>query len=222
MKETYLESSDYVTTPQCLLRWDAEANTSYTVVIDQDELPPSLYTFSLSAFSNSTIILDPAIQQYPLQKIEEGAWTRQSAGGNTSSPRFFENPQYSLEVRDRGALAILLTSTHEHPLHVKLALGHGKRIYKLQSRDVLADSGNHRIGCVFAEIKDLQPGLYTIICSLFEAGQTGDYNLRVDSTSKIVLKQIPRDGAGLLSTKLTPACFGAHVHKVAAPSSHGS
>jgi calpain-7 len=217
IKETYLESSDYVTTPQCLLRWDAEDNKNYTVVIDQDELPPSLYTFSLSAFSKSPIALEPAAQKYPLQKVEEGAWTRQSAGGNTSSSRFFENPQYSLEVRERGALAILLTSNHEHPLHVKLALGYGKRIYRLQSRDVLADSGNHRTGCVLAEVKDLQPGLYTIICSLFEAGQTGDYTLRVDSTSSIVLKQIPRDGAGLLSTKLSPACFGAHVHKIAAP-----
>jgi calpain-7 len=217
IKETYLESSDYVTTPQCLLRWDTMANASYTVVIDQDELPPSLYTFSLSAFSNSPISLEPATPKYPLQKIEEGAWTRQSAGGNTSSSRFFENPQYSLEVRERGALAILLTGNHEHPLHVKLALGYGKRIYRLQSRDVLADSGNHRTGCVLAEVKDLQPGLYTVICSLFEAGQTGDYTLRVDSTSNVVLKQIPRDGAGLLSTKLSPACFGAHVHKVAAP-----
>ncbi|OAK95249.1 cysteine proteinase [Phaeosphaeriaceae sp. SRC1lsM3a] len=217
MKETYLESSDYVTTPQCLLRWDAEANTSHTVVIDQDDLPPSLYTFTLSAFSNSSITLEPAVRQYPQQKIEQGAWTKQSAGGSTSSSRYFENPQYSLEVRDRGALAILLTSSHDHPLHVKLALGYGKRIYRLQSRDVLADSGNHRVGCVFAEIKDLQPGMYTIICSLFEAGQTGDYNLRVDSTSNVTLKQIPRDGAGLLSTKLSPACFGAHVHKIAAP-----
>jgi calpain-7 len=217
MKETYLESSDYVTTPQCLLRWDAEANAIYTVVIDQDDLPPSLYSFSLCAFSNSMIALEPAIQRYPLQKIEDGAWTRQSAGGSTSSSRYFENPQYSLEVRKRGALAILLTSSHEHPMHVKLALGHGKRIYRLQSRDVLVDSGNHRVGCILAEIKDLQPGFYTIICSLFEAGQTGEYSLRVDSTSNVALKQIPRDGAGLLSTKLAPACFGAQVHKVAAP-----
>jgi calpain-7 len=217
MKETYLESSDYVTTPQCLLRWDAEANAIYTVVIDQDDLPPSLYSFSLCAFSNSMIALEPAIQRYPLQKIEDGAWTRQSAGGSTSSSRYFENPQYSLEVRERGALAILLTSSHEHPMHVKLALGHGKRIYRLQSRDVLVDSGNHRVGCILAEIKDLQPGFYTIICSLFEAGQTGEYSLRVDSTSNVALKQIPRDGAGLLSTKLAPACFGAQVHKVAAP-----
>jgi calpain-7 len=217
IKETYLESSNYVTTPQCLLRWDTEANANYTVVIDQDELPPSLYTFSLSAFSNSPITLEPATEKYPLQKVEEGAWTRQSAGGNTSSSRYFENPQYSLEVRERGALAILLTSNHEYPLHVKLALGYGKRIYRLQSRDVLVDSGNHRTGCVLADARDVQPGLYTIICSLFEAGQTGDYTLRVDSTSSVVLKQIPRDGAGLLSTKLSPACFGAHVHKVAAP-----
>ncbi|KAH9862133.1 hypothetical protein IAQ61_010336 [Plenodomus lingam] len=218
MKDTYLESSDYVTTPQCLLRWDTDANTTYTVVIDQDDLPASLYSFSLSAFSNAAMVLEPAAQRYPIQKIEEGAWTRQSAGGGTGSPRYFENPQYSLEVRQHGSVAMLLTSAnHEHPLHVKLALGHGKRIYRLQSRDVLADSGNHRSGCVFAEMKDLQPGLYTIICSLFEAGQTGDFSLRIDSTSDVVLKPIPRDGAGLLSMKLSPACFGANVHKVAAP-----
>lgn len=218
MKDTYLESSDYVTTPQCLLRWDADANSSYTVVVDQDELPPSLYTFSLAAFSNSPITLEPAAQRYPQQRIEEGSWSRQSAGGTTSSPKYFENPQYSLELRQRGPIVILLTSDkHEHPLHVKLALGHGKRLYRLQSRDVLVDSGNHRSGCVIAEIKDLQPGLYTIICSLFEAGQTGDFSLRVDSTSDVGLKPIPRDGAGLLSMKLAPACFGAEAQKIAAP-----
>lgn len=218
IKDTYLESSDYVTTPQCLLRSDTDANTTYTVVIDQDDLPPSKYTFSLSAFANIPITLEPATQRLPLQEIREGAWTRQTAGGGTDSPSYFDNPQYSLHVRERGSLAILLTSTkHEHPLHVKLAFGHGKRLYRLQSRDVLADSGNHRSGCVFAEIKDVQPGYYTVICSLFEAGLTGDYTLRVDSSSKVELTQIPRDGAGLLSMQLAPACFGAHVHKVAAP-----
>jgi calpain-7 len=218
MKDTYRESSDYVTTPQCLLRLDVEAHSTYTVVIDQDDLPPSLYTFSLSAFAKTPITLEPATHRYPLQKIEEGVWTRQTAGGSTDSPKYFDNPQYSLHVRQRGSLGILLTSTnHEHPLHVKLVLGHGKRLYKLQSRDVLVDSGNHRSGCVFAEIKDLQPGLYTIICSLFERGLTGDYALRIDSTADVELKQIPRDGAGLLSMKLTPACFGANVHKIAAP-----
>lgn len=218
IKETYLECSNYVTTPQCLLRWDADASDSYTVVIDQDDLPPSPYTFSLSAFSNSPMELKPAVSKYPVQKLEQGAWTRQSAGGSTSSPRYFENPQYTLEIREQGSLMILLTSSnHEHPLHVKLALGHGKRLYRLQSRDVLVDSGDHCVGAATAEIKDLQPGLYTIICSLFEAGQTGGFNLRIDSTNDVVLKQIPRDGAGLKSMKLAPALFGANVHKLAAP-----
>jgi calpain-7 len=218
IKEAYLESSDYVSTPQCLLRWEAEADTNYTVVIDQDDLPPSQYTFSLSSFSNSPIVLEPAALKYGVQKVEKGAWTRQSAGGSTSSPRYFENPQYALELRERTSLTILLTSSgHNHPLHIKLALGHGKRIYRLQSRDVLADSGNHRVGAATAEIKDLQPGLYTIICSLFEAGQTGDYALRIDSSDAVNLKQIPRDGAGLKSMKLAPACFGPNMHKIAAP-----
>ncbi|KAJ4412701.1 cysteine protease [Didymella pomorum] len=218
IKDTYLESSDYVSTPQCLLRWAADADSNYTVVIDQEDLPASAYSFSLSAFSNSPMALEPAVLKYPIQKIEQGAWTRQSAGGSTSSPKYFENPQYALEVKERSSLAILLTSSgHEHPFHIKLALGHGKRTYRLQSRDVLADSGNHRVGAATAEIKDLQPGLYTIICSTFETGQTGDYTLCIDSSSDVKLKQIPRDGAGLKSMKLTPACFGPNMHKIAAP-----
>ncbi|RMZ70252.1 cysteine protease [Pyrenophora seminiperda CCB06] len=218
IKDTYLESSDYVTTPQCLLRNEVKANSAYTVVIDQDELPLSLYSFTLSAFANAPITLEPAKLRFPVQKLEEGAWTRQTAGGGTDSSRYFDNPQYSLVMREHGSLAILLTGTdHGHPLHVKVAVGHGKRLYRLQSRDVLGDSGNHRSGCVYAEIKDLQPGPYTLICSLFEPGLTGGYTLRVDSTSNIEVKQVPREGAGLLSMKLAPACFSPKVDKVAAP-----
>jgi calpain-7 len=219
IKDTYLESGPYVNTPQSLLKWDTEEDETYTIVIDQDELPASPYTFSLSAFSNSSMSLEPARDKYPIHKTELGAWTKHTAGGSTSSPRYFENPQYTLEIGERCSLAIMLTSTkHANPLHVKLALGHGKRLYRLQSRDVLKDSGDHRGGCVFAEMKDLQPGLYTIICSLFEPGTLGDYTLRVDSTQDAIsLKAIPRDGAGLLAMKLAPACFGPEVNKVAAP-----
>jgi calpain-7 len=216
--EWCVEQSDYVTTPQCLLRCDTEDDTKYTVFIDQDELPVSVYTFTLSAFSTSQISLEPAIQKYPLQQEVTGEWTRQTAGGGVGSARYFENPQYSLRVKEQGPIAILLTSsTHKHPLHVKLALGHGKRLYRLQSRDVLADSGNHSPTYAFAEMEDVPPGLYTIVCSLFEADLLGDYTLRVDSTSKVELKAIPRDGAGLLLMKLSSACFGSQVHKIAAP-----
>ncbi|KAL1601833.1 cysteine protease [Paraconiothyrium brasiliense] len=218
IKDTCLERSDYVTTPQCLLRWDPKANSTYTVVIDQDELPASAYTFSLFAFSNSKIELEPAIPRFPLQRVVTGEWTKQTAGGGTGSSQYFQNPQYALEVKERGPLAILLTSANrKNALHVKLTLGHGKRIYRLNSRDVLADSGDHRIRCAFAEAKDLESGMYTIVCSLFEAGQTGDYSLRVDSTHEIGLEQIPRDGAGLILNRLAPVCFRPEVNEVVAP-----
>ncbi|KAF2732815.1 cysteine proteinase [Polyplosphaeria fusca] len=217
-KDTYVESGPYVNTTQSLLRWDCDAGSPFTVVIDQEELPASTYTFTLSAFSNTAISLEPAVQKLPLETCVIGEWTKQTAGGSPSSGRYFENPQYSLELRQTCDLAILLTSSHDsNQIHVKLAIGHGKRMYRLQSRDVLADSGDHRRGSVLARIKDLQPGLYTIICSQFEAEKIGKYKLRVDSTENVVLKPIPRDGAGLLSQKLAPACFGAKVHKIAAP-----
>lgn len=218
IKNSYEESTPYVSTPQCLLRWTPNTNEPYTVVIDQEELPPATYFFTLSAFSNTAISLEPAAQKYPVQKTEAGAWTKQTAGGDTQSPRYYQNPQYALAVKHRCSLSILLTSREAHnPLNVKLAIGQGKRMYKLQSRDVIADSGNYQSGCAFAEVLDLQPGLYTIICSLFEAGKTGEFNLRVDSTTDFSLKAIPRDGAGLLCTKLAQACFGPKMSRIAAP-----
>ena len=102
-------------------------------------------------------------------------------------------------------------------MHVKLAFGSGKRIVRLQGRDIIADSGNYRDRAVFFEAQDLRPGNYTILCSLFEAGKTADFTLRVDSTSDFELKQIPRDGAGLFLKRLAPACFGPKMHKIAAP-----
>ena len=218
IKDACLERSDYVTTPQCLLRWDADANSAYTVVIDQEELPTSTYTFSLSAFSNSRIELEPATPKYPISKTVTGDWTKQTAGGGTGSAQYFQNPQYSLHVKKRARLAILLTSTDEkNALHAKLTLGYGKRIYRLNSRDVLADTGDHRARCVFTETKTLEPGMYTIVCSLFEAGQTGDYTLRVDSTEEVILEPIPRDGAGLILNRLAPVCFRPDVNEVIAP-----
>ncbi|KAF2278353.1 cysteine proteinase [Westerdykella ornata] len=218
VKDLDVERAPYVNTPQCLLRWDPQAGKTYTVVIDQDEFPEGTCTFSLSAFSNAQLSLEPATRFYPCQQVVQGAWTSHTAGGDAQTPTYYRNPQYALEVRHPTSLAMLLTSTtHSNPLNVKLTLGRGKRVYRLQSRDVVADSGNYKGGCAFASCKDLQPGLYTVICSLFEAEKTGDYVLRVDSTDEVVLKAIPRDGAGLLAMKIAPARFAPGVHKLAVP-----
>ncbi|KAF2011638.1 cysteine proteinase [Aaosphaeria arxii CBS 175.79] len=219
MKESYLEHTPEVNTPQALLRWRAHANSTYTVVVEQDELPPSTYSFSLSAFSGSAISLEPVISRYSFSKVIEGEWTKQTVGGTVDLPTYFYNPQYTLEVKSRCSVAILLRSVdHSHPMHATLAMGDGKRLFRLQTRDILADSGGYRDQAVFAEIRDLEPGVYTIICSLFEAGKSGGFVLQVDSTSEVVVKQVPREGAGLIPYYgLEPACFGPEMDRLAAP-----
>jgi len=63
----------------------------------------------------------------------------------------------------------------------------------------------------------LEAGTYTIICSTFEAGQTGSFTLRADSNQDIALRKLPREGAGLLETVLSNAVFRAEQQKIAAP-----
>lgn len=218
VKDNHLERGPEVNTPQSLLRWECKPRSPYTLAINQDDLPTSSYTFTLSAFSNSAINLERAIQKYPIQTKVFSSWTTETAGGNTHSPKYFVNPQFSLKVSKRTPLIILVqTRELKYPIHVKLTHGQGKRILSLQSRDIIADSGEHSSGCAFAEVVDISPGTYTVICSMFEAGKVMDFSLRVDSTVACELKSIPRDGAGFVSTKLANACFDSTVNKIAAP-----
>lgn len=218
MKESVVECGPYVNTPQALLRLTLKGRTPYTIIIDQDDLPAATYSFTLSAFGHSAISLEQASSKWMKYHILQGEWTKQSAGGTTDSVRYLENPQYSLELKKPCSVAILLRSNgHSFPMHAKLAFGHGKRMVRLQGRDIVSDSGNYRDKVVFFEAEDVQAGHYTIICSLFEAGKTGKFWLRVDSTDDFVLKQVPRDGAGMFLMKLSVACFGPKVHKLAAP-----
>ena len=218
VKDNHLERGPEVNTPQSLLRWECKPRFPYTLAINQDDLPASSYTFTLSAFSNSAIHLEQAIQKYPIQTKLFSSWTAETAGGNTHSPKYFDNPQFSLKVSERTPLVILIqTRELKYPIHVKLTHGQGKRMLSLQNRDIIVDSGEHSSGCAFAEVVDISPGTYTVICSMFEAGKVMDFSLRVDSTVACELKSIPRDGAGFVSTKLANACFNSTVNKIAAP-----
>lgn len=215
-KENPVEQAPYVSTPQCLLRFSTNSRCTYTVIVDQEELLSSKYSFSLSAFSTSKIFLEQASERYGFHIAEEGAWTDETAGGATQSPSFFKNPQFALEIRNSTSLTALLTSTREVPLNVKLVRGRGDRVYQLKSRDILSDSGDYKTRFTLTKAA-LEPGTYTIICSLFEAGRTGDFTLRVDSTSEVGLKCIPRDGAGLLRIQTPRLCFAPNVRRMVSP-----
>jgi hypothetical protein len=77
---------------------------------------------------------------------------------------------------------LLETNQPELPVHVKMVWAHGERVKTITARDILGDSGEYRRGFALAEVLNVPPGIYTILCSTFEQGQTGSFTLRVEST----------------------------------------
>lgn len=216
--EDHLERSPFVNSPQALLRWECVESASYTLVIHQMDLPPSMNGFSLSAFSEMPVELAPAYQKTAMKTSIRSKWTAATSGGNIQSPSYFYNPQFRLGVATKTCLAMLIeTSSDQIAVHAKLVHGRGQRVFSLQSRDVLTDTGNYRHGSAVAEHAEIEPGLYTIICSTFEQGQQAEFCLSIESNAECELMPISREGAGLVSYKLSRALFSPQVCKLACP-----
>ena len=219
LKAGFKATSPYVDTNQVLLQWECEPDTAYTIVVDQEDLPSLDHIFTLSAFANAEITLGPVMDPYSVITTASGVWAHESAGGrDTSSRRYFDNPQFALHVVDKTSLCLMISGEgHEYPLDLKLVHGHGKRIHDLPNRDIITTSGQYQHGCALAKVNDLPAGRYTIICSLFEEGKRGFFSLKAYSTNKVRLEPLPRSGAGLFSKKLRMACFGPEQYRIAVP-----
>ncbi|KAF2144597.1 uncharacterized protein K452DRAFT_356752 [Aplosporella prunicola CBS 121167] len=213
-----IERGAFVSTAQMLLKWKKPSKGTFTVVVEQMELPRDLYTFSLSVFALKPIKLDHATSQYGQTTKLESSWNKATAGGNLQSPTFSENPQFSLKVPQNTSLAILLQVPSSVVVsNVVLLHGQGKRVYSVKNRDIIANSGVYKKHCAFAELRNIDPGTYTIACSTFEAGQEAKFELRVDSNVQCELKAIPQEGAGLVRVKLADAQFPSTASMIAAP-----
>lgn len=217
--EFAIAKSPFVDSPQILLRLDTVvAEQTYTVVPVQDDISEQTVPFTLSAFSNSPLYLERAIDQYAYSTLVTGAWTEDTAGGNAGSPIYSQNPQYKLVVTHASQMAMVLDS-HDSTVavHIKLMHGGGKRVYLVRSRDVIRDSGDYCRGCAYAETT-LSPGTYTIIVSTYEPNQQTPFRLRALSSSPgVSLTLIPREGAGRLRTRLATAAFQPHWSTIAVP-----
>ncbi|PIA18440.1 cysteine proteinase, partial [Coemansia reversa NRRL 1564] len=87
---------EYVNTQHVLVQLEATPYQHYTLVIAQREKTKPLY-FALRVFSDVSLVLNKA----PVPAFEEevkGQWGSASAGGNTASPRYLDNPQYQLTI----------------------------------------------------------------------------------------------------------------------------
>ena len=213
-----VQRSPYVDASNSLLKLDLPPRLSYTVVVSEQELPASDYAFSLSVFSFLPLTLQEAPDHYTYSITRDMDWTYTTAGGNMNSPAYYANPQTSLSVQKRSDIAVLIASEHEdYSVHVKLIWASDKRATHITKKDIVGDSGDYRKGSALAEMRGVDPGIYTIVCSTFESGQYGKFSITVRSMTECTLKHVPLEGAGCLVKTVPRPSFIAGLDRVLAP-----
>lgn len=208
----------FVDSPQTLARLDTSPHEAYTIVVAQHGLPLPKYTFSLSFFSRSSLQVEAATDTLTHWTSHNGSWTSRTAGGNASASTYPLNPQYSITIPSPTNITLVLeTDQEELAVHVKLVWANGDRVSTVTSRDIVGGSGDYRRGCAFAALTTVAAGKYTIVCSTFEAGQTGKFTLRVGSMIPCAVKPVLSETAGRLSLQLPILAFTEGVDRMLAP-----
>ena len=208
--DEHVYQGPFVDSPQTLARFEFEPTKRYTVVLDQHGFPLSSYTFTISLFSNDTVEIQDAVEPMLFSKEELGAWTRRTAGGNSSHTTYFLNPQFSLSISKASPLSIMLsTDDRDIQVHADLVWAGGKRANTVRVRDLVTSSGEYRRGCALADIPSIDPGVYTLVCSTFEAGQQAGFALKLSSMEPIELHAVPPDAAGRMRTPV-PVFYPFH------------
>lgn len=217
LSEGHIERGQYVNTPQMMLKWTPPAVGAYTVVVTQMDLPAQSHSFTLSAFSNSLFTIADAVELHPVENSVSGSWSGSTAIGVTMVPASYtEKPQYRFEIRKPTAVALLLQSQiPDLQVRVELLHGGGQRIFDGQQNHSIANSGSYRRGCALATTAELQPGIYTIVCSTFDDNQQGGFTLKAYTQVECSLKPIPKAGAGLITLTLPPAIFPPGASRIA-------
>lgn len=219
LPERHLQKGWFVDSPQTLLKLEGcEPNKVYTIVPLEQELPATKHSFTISAFSDSSVAVSQATPRYAYAIEALGMWTKDSAGGNAQTMTYCDNPQYSLLVAQKTSVSLLLEACNPQlNVHVKLLHSNGKRVFCIRNKDIIVDSRDYRPGCCLAETEELDAGQYTIICSTFEPQQLGNFSLRIESNQPTQARLLPREGAGRIRTELSTVAFKNGENKVAAP-----
>ena len=208
----------YVDSPNTLAKLDMPCKTAYTVVVSQQAFARSIFNFTLSAFSINPVRVKEAKHRLPHIICQRGAWTYSSSGGNAGCAMYHTNPQFSIQLRETSDISLLLEpEIDDYPVHVKMIRSQGKAVTSIRSRDIVGDSGEYRNGYAFAEMRNVDVGTYTILCSTFECGQLGRFSLRVASTSKSILDRVQAFEAGRLVSRPDLAVFPREGDRLLAP-----
>jgi calpain-7 len=215
----------YVDSPNTLLKFSMIGKTTWTAVVASQNLSDSKHNFSLSAFSNERVHLAHAISKYSSVRMQHGAWTRSMAGGNSESPAYLTNPQFSFQLPAKSSIALTLSMENppqplqaDLPVKILVLFTNGRRVVKLRSREIVADSKDYRRGSAAIETS-LEKGNYTIICSTFERDQYAKFTLSLHTLGAPApaLKPLPPEGSGRLTITSELAVFLPDINRLLAP-----
>ncbi|PQE13110.1 PALB protein [Rutstroemia sp. NJR-2017a BBW] len=213
-----LHRGAYVDSPQTLARFEMSPNKPYTVVTAQQGLALPRYTFTFSFFSRSPLAVQPAQDSLIHCTSHGGAWTSRTAGGNAGAASYPSNPQFSISVSTTTDMALVLEADREDlAVHVTMIWAGGERVTVVNARDIVGASGDYRRGCALAELQNVAAGKYTIVCSTFEAGETGNFVLRVRSSARCEIRPVLAETAGRLVNRLPNLIFPDGVDRMLAP-----
>ncbi|KAL8708228.1 MAG: hypothetical protein Q9220_006898 [cf. Caloplaca sp. 1 TL-2023] len=202
----------YVDSQNALLKVELRRDVPYTIVVSQQELRQSCYSFTLSALSLNPLSILEAQDKYSVHQTCNGAWTPTTSGGNASSPFYSKNPRFSLELSRPSDVSLLLElHSADFPVHVRLIWTEGKSVGKMASRNIVGESGEYRKGHAFAEIFDVPAGRYTAICSTFEKGQLGEFTLKIRAMTECRVARLSAHPAGQFTSVSPVVGFGAEV-----------
>ncbi|KAA1121605.1 cysteine protease [Puccinia graminis f. sp. tritici] len=173
---------------------------------------------TLQIFSQvSMTLFDSTPVPLPFSKELEGQWTPKSSGGNHALATYASNPMWRITIEDerRGSVRnesgnvkfrASLTTIDANggldtrkPLNVKLIRSGGDgRVYDVERRDVVADSGSYTLGRAQLRVNQLLPGKYTIVPSTYQAGVIGLFKLQLECDLPLTrVESIPPEGAGM-------------------------
>ncbi|KAJ1779143.1 cysteine protease [Coemansia sp. RSA 2523] len=198
-----LHIGEYVNTQHVLVQLTARQGEKYTLVVAQREKTKPLH-FTLRALSSTPVRLVQAPVPMYCEDVT-GQWGSASAGGNTASPRYMDNPQFQITIPPNAPLTsgiITLETAHKHPVNIRVFRG-GFLVTRVLEINTVATSGKYRSQFCTCELEALEPGSsYTVVVSTFEPFMFSRFKLRIGLGSLFTVAPIAREGAGMRMREL--------------------
>ncbi|KAJ2721085.1 cysteine protease [Coemansia sp. Benny D115] len=191
-----LRIGEYVNAPHVLVQLAAVPGDRLTLVVAQRDRADALF-FTLRVLSDAPLVLADA-PCLPFRRAMQGQWASASAGGNTASPRYLDNPQFRLTVAGTAPFSgvLALDAAQRHPVNLRVFRS-GFLVTRVLEVNTVASSGAYRAQYCTCTLRDLPPASYTVVASTYEPFQFSRFELAVDLDADFALEPIAREGAGM-------------------------